>query len=335
MKIRYPAYYDSFHCVAQECPDSCCKEWDILVDESTAARYCSMEGALGADLRRCLRRDGDGGWFFDVAGGRCPMWRQDGLCRIQAERGQDALCKTCREFPRLTHDYGNFMELGLELSCPEVARILFTEPPKPWIQREIADGSAPEYGQWEMDVLLRTREIMLTILADTRYSVPEALALGLLYGCRAQRELDGGEPAAYHPEEMLALGRSLAGAAEPGKIAAFYAGLEILTEDWRRALAAPQGDGSWAPELRILARYGVERYWLQAVSDFDLKGRVKMVILSCLLVRHLGGDICRTAQLYAKEIENDADNVEAILDGAHTHPALADAGILGMLLGQG
>ena len=43
------------------------------------------------------------------------MWRQDGLCRIQAELGHEALCKTCREFPRLRHDYGSFVELGLEL----------------------------------------------------------------------------------------------------------------------------------------------------------------------------------------------------------------------------
>ena len=28
---------------------------------------------------------------------------------IQAELGEQALCKTCREFPRLTHDYGGFV----------------------------------------------------------------------------------------------------------------------------------------------------------------------------------------------------------------------------------
>ncbi len=74
------------------------------------------------------------------------------------------------------------------------------------------------------------------------------------------------------------------------------------------------------------------RYWLQAVSDYDLYSRVKFCILACLLVRHLGGDIFRTAQLFSKEIENDADNVDAILDAAYTHPAFTDDKLLGMLL---
>ena len=83
-----------------------------------------------------------------------------------------------------------------------------------------------------------------------------------------------------------------------------------------------------------MARYLVERYWLQAVADYDLYSRVKFIILSCLLVKHLGGDIYRTAQLFSKEIENDADNVEAILDGAYAHPAFTDDRLLGMLLGK-
>ena len=56
-----------------------------------------------------------------------------------------------------------------------------------------------------------------------------------------------------------------------------------------------------------------------------------MVIASCLLVRELGSNVYETAQLYSKEIENDADNVDAILDAAYTEPALTDASLLGLL----
>ena len=72
--------------------------------------------------------------------------------------------------------------------------------------------------------------------------------------------------------------------------------------------------------------------WLQAVSDFDLVGRAKMVICACILVRLLGDDLVQTAQLYAKEIENNADNVDAILEGAYSNPALTDEKLLGLLL---
>ena len=81
-----------------------------------------------------------------------------------------------------------------------------------------------------------------------------------------------------------------------------------------------------------MARYGVERYWLQAVSDYDLAGRVKLILSGCVLVRDLGGDLLSTAQLWSKEIENCADNVEALLDAAYHHPALTDARLLGALL---
>ena len=81
-----------------------------------------------------------------------------------------------------------------------------------------------------------------------------------------------------------------------------------------------------------MARYGVERYWLQAVADYDLTSRIKMIIAACLLVRDLGGDLIDTAQLYSKEIENSAENVDAVLDAAYTHPALTDANLLSLLI---
>ena len=68
------------------------------------------------------------------------------------------------------------------------------------------------------------------------------------------------------------------------------------------------------------------------MSDYDLVSRVKLVIASCLLVKALGGDVIETAQLYSKEIENDADNVDAILDAAYTHPAFTDDKLLWLLL---
>jgi hypothetical protein len=290
-----------------------------------------MEGPLGDDLRRYLYEDEAGEWYLRITDGRCPMWRHDGLCRIQAEHGHEALCQTCRDFPRLKHEYGDLVELGLELSCPEAARIIFSEPAQ-WVEEQVPGGEEPEYDPADMEVLLRTRQKMLQILADTRHCVAESLALGLLYGYRAQDALDGAEMDAFDPAEELAFAMSVAKPADVTMLAAFYADLEILTEEWRDRLTNPAGAGEWDEKLRILARYGVERYWLQAISDFDLVGRVKMIIASCLLVRYLGGDLVQTAQLYAKEIENNAENVDAILDGAYTHPALTDEKLLGWLL---
>ena len=105
MELIYPSYYKSFVCIADNCPDSCCHEWDVEVDEATAACYRAMEGELGADLRKDLYEE-DGRTYLRNRDGRCPMWRADGLCRIQAELGHDALSNVCRQFPRLTRTMG-------------------------------------------------------------------------------------------------------------------------------------------------------------------------------------------------------------------------------------
>jgi hypothetical protein len=56
------------------------------------------------------------------------------------------------------------------------------------------------------------------------------------------------------------------------------------------------------------------------------------MVVSCLAIRALGGDFLRTAQLYAKEIENSTENVEALLDAAYENPAFTDDKLLGWLL---
>ena len=330
MLISKPNYFDSFRCIAGACPDSCCKEWGVQVDEVSAAYYRSLPGDLGDKLRSVLVEE-DGETVMTIENGRCPMWRADGLCRIQAELGEDALCKVCTEFPRLTHDYGDFLEYTLELSCPEAARLILSAQPGPFIQQEVPGEAEAEYDTEAMAILKSTRETVLEILADTRFTVPETLALVLMYGYQTQAELDGAEPAELDAPSALAEARAFAKAAEPGALPEFFSGLEILTDTWKQRLSAPT-PGQWQEGFRNLARYFVERYWLQAVSDYDLAGRVKFAIASCLLIRQLGGSFRETAQLYSKEIENNIDNVDAILDAAYTHPAFTDGKLLGLLL---
>ena len=40
MKIVKPDFYDRFRCLAGACPDSCCHEWEVDVDD-VAAAYAS------------------------------------------------------------------------------------------------------------------------------------------------------------------------------------------------------------------------------------------------------------------------------------------------------
>lgn len=329
MQITKPAYYDAFRCLAGACPDSCCQEWAVSVDPESAEYYRKLPGALGERLRQVLVEE-DGDTVLAVENRRCPMWRSDGLCRIQAELGEQALCQVCRDFPRLRHDYGDFLELMLELSCPEAARLILNAPPEAPVVTGEPSGEG-QYDPVDMEILLESRRKMLELLSDCRYSVGETLALAMLYGCQAQSGLDSGELTEFSPEASLETARSMARSGDMEEILAFYRGLEHLTPRWEALLAHPV-PGSWDERYRALGRYFVERYWLQAISDLDLYSRVKFTVVSCLVIRHLGGELEQTAQLYSKEIENDWENVDALLDAAYTHPALTDDRVLGLLL---
>jgi lysine-N-methylase len=256
------------------------------------------------------------------------MWRQDGLCRIQADLGVDALCQVCRDFPRLRHDYGDFVELGLELSCPEAARLMLTSPRHPMSETELSGGEAPEYEEASMDILLSSRQQALEILEA--YPLQTAMQLLLLFSYRVQDLLDGGEPVAWNAKEDLHLAAQLAHPAAPAQLLEFYTQLEILTPRWKQLLAAPLSP-AFPEEIKNLLHCGIQRYWLQAISDLDLVCRVKMLLAGSLLVGFLGGDPIQTAQLYSKEIDNSAENVNSILDAAYTHPALTDRYLLGLM----
>ena len=327
MELFIPEYYEKFCCLASACPDSCCHQWTVDVDAEAAERYRSLSGALGDRLRQVLE-DTENGTQMRIENDRCPMWRQDGLCQIQLELGHDALCKTCREFPRLRHDYGDFAELGLELSCPEAARLILTEDWDDVAARQVDGGEAPDYDTETMKILRESRRKILAFLQDDSCCAADALQVLLLYGYEVQSWLDGGEPVTLDPAACLAAAQKHA---QPGELQAifdFFKTLEILTPQWKAKLAAGPMEQPLHPYTRALIRYGIYRYWYQAVSDYDLVCRVKFIVIYCLMVNALEGDFIQNAQLFSKEIENDPDNVEALLDGAYTHPALTDAKLL-------
>lgn len=333
MKVSKPGYYDRFHCLASACPDSCCQLWDVQIDPDTRKLYQTVPGELGQLLRENLYEEDGCTYLRFQEDGRCPMWQQDGLCRIQAQLGEGALSQVCTAYPRLHHDFGDFEELGLELSCPEAARLILTEPAGAWIEEEAA-GDEPDYDHEAMAVLKATRQQARTIVEDPAYSPAQALVLLLIYGYQAQEELDGEAPRPFDPETALELAGQLARPNDGGALRQLFESLEIMTDEWKARLAQPRAILPWSDLHRNLARYFVDRYWLQAVSDYDLVSRVKLAVTSTVLIHLLGGDPVRTAQLYSKEVENDADNIDTLLDGAYDSPAMTDAVLLGLLMGS-
>ena len=125
--IFRPDFYDRFRCLASACGHSCCRGWEIDVDDRSADFYRALDSDLGRALRDALFEDGDG-WHFRLDGReRCPFLREDGLCRLICELGEEALCDICALHPRFFEELGEHELWGLGLSCEAVSELLWRE----------------------------------------------------------------------------------------------------------------------------------------------------------------------------------------------------------------
>ena len=56
MKYVQFDYVNKFSCLAGKCPDTCCKDWQIILDEDAIARYASLPGELGNSQKTFLSK---------------------------------------------------------------------------------------------------------------------------------------------------------------------------------------------------------------------------------------------------------------------------------------
>ena len=127
-----PDFYPYFCCKAGDCRHTCCKGWEIDIDDDTAAYYQELLGPLGEAVRSHIEKGEDAWHFILTKDESCPFLRPDGLCRLIREGGEDLLCDICRLHPRffewLTDDAGHEYQLGgVGLACEAACELLLKE----------------------------------------------------------------------------------------------------------------------------------------------------------------------------------------------------------------
>lgn len=120
MKEYFPEYYSEFRCIAGDCRHSCCKGWEIDVDEKSLLRY--------KDHPDIMKRIKDGSFILDSEE-RCPFLLSNGLCDMILKYGEDMLCDICTDHPRF-RNYGTdedgeeYVDTGLGLCCEAAAALI-------------------------------------------------------------------------------------------------------------------------------------------------------------------------------------------------------------------
>ena len=124
MRYIKPDYYDDFCCTADQCPDTCCAGWQIMIDDESLERYAEVQGDFGRRLRNSI--DWQEGAFYQDHG-RCAFLNEHNLCDLYTALGSEALCDTCRKYPRHVEEYEGLREWSLSLSCPVAAEIILSQ----------------------------------------------------------------------------------------------------------------------------------------------------------------------------------------------------------------
>ena len=301
MKHYYPTYYREFRCIAAACPDSCCQGWDVVIDSETEKFYNSVQGELGEKLRKAIYTDPDGDRVFHLAEEKkCPFWGADHLCDIFRELGEEHLCDTCAQFPRITMDYTAFTEHTLALACPEAARLILSADDA-YVDFAATDcDDCDDYDADVMRFLLRVRDQAANILTE-QLPLAERLEELRKLAAEAQKELTG-EVAECEPMSPKA-----------------YEELEYIDESNREIIIqAAKGKADLTQhetELTRLALYWLYRYLLGAIDTYDLIAPIRFIIDSVTIVANMAqksGDIITAAQVYSKEVEQSYENVEKL-----------------------
>lgn len=203
MKRVYVNYYNSFQCIADRCPKTCCAGWQIEIDEASLQRYRD-QGIVTVDYEEeCFLQDMDK---------NCANLDERGLCKLILEHGEDILCQTCRMFPRHVEEFEGVREYSLSISCPEVARmVLESVDPVGFTTYEDGDVDEESYDPQEQVVaehLHVLRAAMIPYAKERQWTFAQRavriLELAQMYQEELdQMVLDGEDLATLDVEELI------------------------------------------------------------------------------------------------------------------------------------
>ncbi len=222
MIYERPDYYDQFHCIAGDCPMTCCAGWEVDVDCASREYFSELPGPIGDELRSTMVAapdDPEMAIFPLTDQGNCPFLDQAGLCRLYTALGEDGFCQTCSEYPRYFGVTGAHQQIDLTLSCPEVLRIFFreTKPITFVVSEDIMEGE---------ELLPREEQLLSDI-----YRWRDALMDGMINAFSG-----GTSPLAYLGSRPELEDVSADDLTDPGTLFELLAKTEELDSRWKDAL---------------------------------------------------------------------------------------------------
>lgn len=192
MKIRVPDYFDDFKCIASECEDTCCAGWGIVIDDESYKNYMNVKGEFGERLRSKIVTEGSEN-IFVLKGDDCPFLTENKMCDIYNNLGEDSLCYTCRQYPRVMEEFGSLREVCLSLSCPEACRIILKSDKRVGFKLTEDDEEVTRYNDINAMLylnLMQCRNILFKILQNRDMDLNKRVSIILKFIGEVQDKID-------------------------------------------------------------------------------------------------------------------------------------------------
>lgn len=174
INILKSPFYDNFKCTANRCRITCCKGWDVSIDNDTYRKWANEKSELEYALnniksKKC--KDKTEYFINKETKEKCPLLDINGLCEVVKKNGEDYLSTTCHTFPRIENVFENRKELSLSCSCPEVVEIIgnINEVSEEYFH--IGEGLKEE------DLELKIRNNLIKLVQNKEYTLEYKLIL--------------------------------------------------------------------------------------------------------------------------------------------------------------
>ena len=129
--ILQPKYVGNFQCDGSKCNAKCCGKWRIDIDMETYKKYQRIKNpAMRKKILSSIQPSTIQTGFQIKLNNKavCPLLCEDNLCFIQRNMGEDALSQTCKVYPSMVQQIGNYQFRMLAMTCPVAAEYALLSP---------------------------------------------------------------------------------------------------------------------------------------------------------------------------------------------------------------
>lgn len=335
MKKIYPEYYNKFKCIAGSCPDTCCAGWEIVVDKEHCEIYKSSSAPSAVKASEAMYTDSDNDVCLRLKNGRCPLLRDDNLCMIYIDMGEEFLCDVCRIYPRFNKEVSEICFSGISLSCPEAARLILSD-------NTFGDlNETPKITDDEENAVFNSYKLLRSIALKGDFFSCKGVAEEI------QGEISFGDIKRANEiisEYILTEAKTIPDINEVCEAVLKISSFDILTKDWKEclellnahtekakndALYRKKRDNAFAlsakcDEIKNTEVYYLYKYLPEAMESCDIESMAQIAYMCSLVLCELysmemlnGTEVdfplkLRLSQLFSKELEHNEDNLNKI-----------------------